>query len=95
MPKKDNSLKISLDDETNVMLADLATLLAESKAKIIRDAIAWRHKMQRQGVPTCSNGRPCYVAHLHFIQSTTATPVENPTEAQRQRLVAPAAVVGF
>jgi hypothetical protein len=95
MARKDNTLKILLDDESNKNLHELATLTEDSKAKVIRDAINWRHKMQLQGVPTCSNGRPCFVAHLHLIQTMHATPITNPNDQERSRLVGPPIVVGF
>lgn len=95
MARKDNTLKILLDDESNKNLVELSTLLEDSKAKVIRDAINWRHKMQMQGIPTCSNGRPCFVAHLHLIQSSHATRVDQVTEQERPRLVGPPIAIGM
>jgi hypothetical protein len=90
MAKKDEQVKVMVDPEVKSALAALATRTGDSMAKIIRDAILWRHKMQLQGIPTCANGRPCFVAHLHLIQQTHATPVVTVQPSETSRLVAPA-----
>ena len=93
MAKKDEQLKVLLDPDTKKALVSLAERTGDSMGKIVRDCILWRAKMQLDGVPTCSNGRACFVAHMHLIQQPFATPISNPTDVDRQRLVAPALVM--
>lgn len=90
MATMDKQLKIMLDAETDQHLDELAARLKCSRAQIIREAIDHRWKMQLQGIPTCANGRGCYVAHLHLIQGTHASIVTEVRPEDHARLVAPA-----
>lgn len=89
MALKDIPFKTLLDQDLYRMLEQTAERAGLSKGQIIREAITNRHKMQLQGIPTCANGRPCYVAHMHLIMSDHATPVTHVTDETAHRLVSP------
>lgn len=89
MPAKELVFKMALDQETADMLEALKDRLELSKAQIVRECIQARAAMQLRGEPKCANGRACFVAHLHLIQTTHATPVHNIDPDTTARLVAP------
>ena len=67
-----------LDPQDYVMLSALESSLHLSKGQVIRELIRWRHEMQLEARPTCANGKPCLVAHMHLSQTTMATCVRAP-----------------
>lgn len=90
----DLQLKIQLPDEHRRKLETMAGRHGKSMAEIVRESIMYRFQMEVDAVPKCANGHNCYVAHLHLVQQSTATPIVNPTPEQAARLVGPPAVVG-
>jgi len=95
MANKDIPIKILLDDDSDKKLNDLASLTETSRSNVIRELIRWRHAMQLKGTPTCANGHPCFVAHLHLIQTSQATLVHTVNEQEKSRLVGPPIAIGF
>lgn len=89
MAKKDLAFKTLLDEGLYNKLEKLHELTGLSRGQIVREAIEHRFAMQAEGKPTCANGRACFVAHLHLIQSDRATPVHNVTTLDEHRLVTP------
>jgi len=71
---------ILLDPTTRKMLEELGAANDVSCAQILRESIRWRFAMQIAGAPTCANGRPCFVPHLHAMPpNTAASATLNPT----------------
>ena len=93
MACRDNQLKVMLPDDVYHKLNTMATRHKISMAEVIRQSIDYRYKMEVEAVPTCSNGRPCFVAHMFIVQQPTATPVPFVTPENTSRLVGPPAVV--
>jgi hypothetical protein len=89
MAKKDDPIKILLDDDSRAKLDDLGLLTKSSRSQVVRELIAWRYAMQRKGIPTCANGRPCLVAHMHMIQVKTARVVTEVAPEDENFLVGP------
>jgi len=89
MAKKDDPIKILLDEETRTKLDDLAGHLKSSRSQIVRELIIWRFAMQKKGIPTCANGRACLVAHMHMIQVKTARVVTECAPEDEMMLVGP------
>lgn len=56
-------------------LQELAAAVDGSMGHAIRSAVNQAHAMVCLGVPTCADGQPCYVPHMH---------------AQRRQMQAPA-----
>lgn len=89
MARKNEDFKVKLPDETYDELMRLAHHLQKSGGAVIRELISWRHAMQIDATPTCANGNPCFMAHVHVVQVTKATRVDHPTPDQIPRLVGP------
>ncbi len=89
MPRKSEDFKVKLSDPIYDELMRLAQHLEKSGGAVIRELISWRHAMQIEATPTCANGHPCFMAHVHVVQVTKATLVNNPTPDQVPRLVGP------
>ena len=68
MPKSTKprqAFNVVLDDKEKHMLSALAEKHGTSAAQEIRQAIRIRFTMIVQGVPTCADGRACFVPQMH------------------------------
>ena len=54
-------------------LAALADALHQSRGAVIRGLIRSAHAMILKKVPTCATGGPCFVPHLHQVQTSQIT----------------------
>jgi len=60
-----------LDTTARRMLQELANDAGVTMSQIVRDLIAHRYKMVKQGLPTCANGDGCIMAGM-WIQNKGA-----------------------
>ena len=77
---KNITFNVLVDETTRKMLEEVAAACDLSCAQVIRESIRWRFAMQIAGVPTCTNGRPCFVPHMHAIPGRQAS-ILNPQPA--------------
>lgn len=71
-----HSFNVLLEEEDVSMLSMMAEKTSTNMSIVIRQAIKWRYLLEIDNVPTCSNGRPCFVPHMHTAPapSTQGTP---------------------
>lgn len=65
-----HSFNVLLDDEHMTMLNHMASKTSTNMSIVIRQAIKWRFIFEIDNVPTCSNGRSCFVPHMHAQPAT-------------------------
>ena len=60
-----HAFNVMFDPEDKARLAALSADTGYSKGQCLRDALkyAWLHRCRN--VPTCANGRTCYVPQMH------------------------------
>ena len=71
-PKPTHSFNVLLEPEEMDMLKTLAHSTRTNMSIVLRQALKYRYAMEIQNAPTCANGRPCFVPHMH----STAQPPE-------------------
>jgi len=67
MAKKtlEHSFNVLLSIEDYQDLTQMAVNSRLSRSNVIRQAIRARYLMSQQAVPTCGDGTPCRVPHMH------------------------------
>ncbi len=65
MRKKTIPFNVLLDYQDYDRLEKVAEQLQYSKGQVFRIALNNFYQMKCANVPTCANGQPCFVPHLH------------------------------
>jgi len=71
MTPKPHSFNVLLDEGEYFKLTCLAQALDCSRGRALRVSLQAAHAMTCSGVPTCANGRACYVPQMHPIKLPT------------------------
>jgi hypothetical protein len=66
-----HSFNVLLGDEEMSMLSLMSNASSTNKSIVIRQAIKWRYMHELKTIPTCANGRACFVPHMHAQPAAT------------------------
>ncbi len=84
--KPPHSFNVLFDEDEMSMLDHLAHLTKTNKSIVLRQALKYRFAMEAQHVPTCADGRKCFVPHMHIQtlppKGTPAQWPQNPQQPQ-------------
>lgn len=73
---REHPFNVLLSHAEFATLKELALKHGVSQGAILRQALNWRNLMDQKRIPTCANGNPCFVAHLHPTLTAAPAPQE-------------------
>lgn len=65
---------VELDQADRDRLSALAARAGLPRSQVIRNALRALHAMEIANRPTCANGHPCFVPHMHAQHAAAAAP---------------------